>query len=157
MLAGVGGILGLHLSASDREPWPVRVLAAALPPIAACTVYFTLSRGGIFASAFGVAVYLVLGFSRATPGALLAIVPTSAYAFIHAYDADLLVDNDTLRLRRPALAQGRDVCVGARWSACVAAIALRAVALLLDRGVAGAARPRPAARARARGGGRRAS
>ena len=134
MLAGVGAILGLHLSASDREPWPVRVLAAGLPAIAVVTVYLTLSRGGIFASIFGVALYLVLGFSRATPGALLAIVPTSAYAFVHAYDADLLVDNDKFD-SAAALAQGRDV-----WSALLlsvgAAIAIRAVALLLDRGVA---------------------
>ena len=134
MLAGVGAILGLHLSASDREPWPVRVLAAGLPAIAVVTVYLTLSRGGIFASIFGVAIYLVLGFSRATPGALLAIVPTSVYAFVHAYDADLLVDNDKFA-SAAALAQGRDV-----WSVLLlsvgAAIAIRAVALLLDRGVA---------------------
>ena len=134
MLAGVGAILGLHLSASDREPWPVRVLAAGLPAIAVVTVYLTLSRGGIFASIFGVAIYLVLGFSRATPGALLAIVPTSVYAFVHAYDADLLVDNDKFS-SAAALAQGRDV-----WSVLLlsvgAAIAIRAVALLLDRGVA---------------------
>ena len=108
MLAGVGAILGLHLSASDREPWPVRVLAAGLPAIAVVTVYLTLSRGGIFASIFGMAIYLVLGFSRATPGALLAIVPTSVYAFVHAYDADLLVDNDKFS-SAAALAQGRDV------------------------------------------------
>ncbi|HET8953537.1 MAG TPA: O-antigen ligase family protein, partial [Solirubrobacteraceae bacterium] len=134
MLAGVGAILGLHLSASDREPWPVRVLAAGLPAIAVVTVYLTLSRGGIFASIFGMAIYLVLGFSRATPGALLAIVPTSVYAFVHAYDADLLVDNDKFS-SAAALAQGRDV-----WSVLLlsvgAAIAIRAVALLLDRGVA---------------------
>jgi len=134
MLAGVGAILGLHLSASDREPWPVRVLAAGLPAIAVVTVYLTLSRGGIFASIFGMAIYLVLGFSRATPGALLAIVPTSVYAFVHAYDADLLVDNEKFS-SAAALAQGRDV-----WSVLLlsvgAAIAIRAVALLLDRGVA---------------------
>ena len=134
MLAAVGGIIGLHLSASENEPWPVRVLAAPLPALAVCTIYFTLSRGGIFAGIFGVAIYLVLGFSRATPGALLAIVPTSVYAFVHAYDADLLVDNADYT-SAAALAQGREVfstlvlCV-------VAALVIRAVALLLDRGVA---------------------
>ena len=102
ILAGIGGILGLHLTASDREPWPVRVLAAALPPIAACTVYFTLSRGGIFATAFGLVVYLLLGFSRATPGALLALLPPCAIALQRAYDADLLVKDGEFRLgRRP--------------------------------------------------------
>src|SRR4051794_28028452 len=87
MLAGVGGVLGLHLSASEREAWPVRVVAAALPPIAACTVYFTLSRGGIAAAAIGVVAYLLLGFSRATPAALVAIVPPTIIAVSRAYDA----------------------------------------------------------------------
>jgi O-antigen ligase/polysaccharide polymerase Wzy-like membrane protein len=133
LLAGVGGILAFHLSASSSEPWPVRLLAAAVPPIAACTVYFTLSRGGIFATAFGVVVYLVLGFSRATPAALLAIVPTTAFAVKKAYDAALLVDNDKFD-SAAALVQGRDVfstvllCV-------VVAVALRAAGLLLDRGM----------------------
>jgi O-antigen ligase len=134
ILAGIGGVLGLHLSASDREPWPVRVLAAALPPLAACTVYFTLSRGGIFASSFALVVYLLLGFSRATPGALLAIVPTTAYAVVTAYDADLLVDNDRYDTAA-ALAQGRDVA-SAIVLAVVVALVARAVALLLDRGLA---------------------
>jgi hypothetical protein len=133
LLAGLGGVVGLHLSASDREPWPVRVLAAALPPLAAVTVYLTLSRGGIIASAFAVAIYLVLGFSRATPGALLAILPATAYAVLTAYDADLLVDNERFD-SVAALAQGRDVATALVLSA-VAAIVLRALALLLDRGV----------------------
>ena len=130
MLAGVGSILALHLSASEHEPWPVRVLAAAVPPIAACTVYFTLSRGGIFATAFGLAIYLVLGFSRATPAALLAIVPTTFYALTRAYDADILTSPD---YASPAgLAQGRDV-VTAIVVAAVAAVGLRALGLLVDK------------------------
>ena len=154
ILAGIGGILGLHLSASDREPWPVRVLAAALPPLAACTVYLTLSRGGIFASAFALAVYLVLGFSRATPGALLAIVPTTAYAVVKAYDADLLVDNARFDTAA-ALAQGRDVATAIVLAIAVAVVA-RAVARApgpRDRARAGAGSP-SARGARGRGRGR---
>lgn len=132
VLAGIGGIIGLHLSASGREPWPVRVLAAPLPAIAACTVYLTLSRGGIIASLAGLALYLALGFSRATPGALLAIVPTSLYAVMTAYDADLLVD-DARFDTASGLAQGRDVATTILLCA-IAALALRALGLLLDRG-----------------------
>ena len=33
ILAGVGALLALHLSASSREPWPVRVPAAGFVPI----------------------------------------------------------------------------------------------------------------------------
>ncbi len=50
-----------------------------------------------------------------------------------------------VRLARPALAQGRDVRDRARCCASAAAVALRAVALLLDRGRGGAARAGPAA------------
>jgi O-antigen ligase len=133
ILAGIGGVIGLHLSASDREPWPVRVLAAALPPLATCTVYFTLSRGGIFASAVAVVVYLVLGFSRATPGALLALAPATAYALTKAYDADLLVDNERFG-SVAGLAQGREVATAIVVGA-LAAMALRALTLLFDRGM----------------------
>ena len=108
----------------------MRVPAAGLVPIAACAMYFTLSRGGIAASVVGVAAYLVLGFSRATPGALLAIAPPAAIALQKAYDAERLVTESYADAA--GRAQGRDVlgvlviCVGA-------VIALRAVALLIDR------------------------
>ena len=147
VLAGIGGIAGLHLSASSREPWPVRVLAAPLPAIAACTIYLTLSRGGIVASIVGLALYLVLGFSRATPGALLAIVPSTLLVLVTAYDAELLVD-DARFGTAAALAQGRDVATTILLSA-LGAFALRALALLLDRVAAripGPGRLPPAAR-----------
>ena len=130
MLAGVGAILGFHLSASDREPWPVRVIAAALPPIAACTVYFTLSRGGIIATAIGATAYLLLGFSRATPGALLAIGPPLYAAVKRAYDAGILVDNNTFTTAA-AHAEARKVAT-AIVIAAGAAVLLRAVALGSD-------------------------
>src|SRR5687767_14530927 len=41
LIGAAGAVLALHLSASSREPWPVRVLAAAAVPIAAVTVYLT--------------------------------------------------------------------------------------------------------------------
>lgn len=138
MLAGVGVVLGLHLSASEREPWPVRVLAAALPPVAACTVYFTLSRGGIAATAVGLVAYLLLGSSRATPGALLALVPPCVLVLGRAYDADMLV---TPEYASPAgLAQGRDIAL-AMALAAAAAVWLRALTLIVDRLLAGVPGP----------------
>ena len=136
MLAGVGAILGLHLSASDREPWPVRVLAAGLPAIAVVTVYLTLSRGGIFAS--------IVRRWRLPRARLLArdararcwrSCRRASYAFV-------------TRLRRRPARRRRQVLVRGRARAgprrVVRAAAergrrrsrLRAVALLLDRGVA---------------------
>ena len=138
ILAGVGVILALHLSASSREPWWVRVPAAGLVPIAACACYFTLSRGGIAAGAAGLVVYLLVGSSRATPGALLAIVPTTAVAVSKTYGSELLVSREYAEAA--GRAEGREMlttlllCVGA-------ALALRAVALLLDRLMARAPSP----------------
>jgi O-antigen ligase len=140
ILAGVGAILALHLSASSREPWFVRVPAAGLVPIAVCTMYFTLSRGGIAASVIGAAVYVVLGFSRSTPGALLAIAPPVAIALQKAYDAERLVTDSYADAA--GRAQGKEVlgvlviCIGA-------AIALRAAALLVDRLMLRAPSPGP--------------
>ena len=85
----------------------VRVLAAALPPIAAVTVYFTLSRGGVAATGVGLFVYLLLGFSRATPGALLALVPPCAVVLQRAYDARLLVEPDFASAA--GMVEGRDI------------------------------------------------
>ena len=135
LIGAAGAVLALHLSASSREPWPVRVLAAAAVPIAAVTVYLTLSRGGIAAGALGVAVYLVCGFSRATPGALLAIVPPTALVVLRVYDADLLVTEQYAGAA--GRAQGREM-VSALLIAVVATLALRAAALLIDRALAGA-------------------
>src|SRR5918994_89529 len=152
-----GLVLALHLSASSREPWPVRVLAAAAVPIAAVTVYLTLSRGGIAAGALGIAVYLVCGFSRATPGALLAIVPPTALVVLRVYDADRLVTEQYAGAA--GRAQGREM-VTALLIAVAATLALRAAALLIDRALAGAPslgrislRARVAAGAAPRGGG----
>ena len=113
------------------------MLAAAVPPIAACTVYFTLSRGGIFAPAFGLIVYLLLGFSRATPAALLAIVPTSAYA-LTVPTTRIVVSQE---LATPAgIAQGREV-VTAIALAVAAALVLRASVSCSTRGSAASPGP----------------
>ncbi len=129
VLAGVGVVLGFHLSASSEEPRVVRVLAAALPPIAAVTVYFTLSRGGVAATGVGLFVYLLLGFSRATPGALLALVPPCAVVLQRAYDARLLVEPDFASAA--GMVEGREIA-RALGVAVAVAVGLRALALLLD-------------------------
>jgi O-Antigen ligase len=135
LLAGVGIVLALHLSSSLREPWLSRVVAAGFVPVAACTLYFTLSRGGIGVAAIGVVVYLVCGFSRGTPGALLAIVPPTAIAVQRAYDAERLVTPQYADAA--GRAEGREV-VAALLIAVAAALVLRAAALLVDRVARGA-------------------
>ena len=130
LIGAVGAVLALHLSAFSREPWPVRVLAAAVVPLAAVTVFLTLSRGGIAAGALAIVVYLVCGFSRATPGALLAIVPPTTLVVLRVYDAERLVTPEYADAA--GRAEGREIAT-ALAIAVVAAIALRAAALFVDR------------------------
>jgi hypothetical protein len=127
VLAGVGAVLAFHLSASEHEPWPVRILAAPLVPIAACTLYFTLSRGGIAAAGIGAVAYLLLGFSRAAPGALIAIVPAGVVAVRKAYDAEALVSSDWAAATSQA-----DGVVHTLVLACLVTLGLRAVLVGLD-------------------------
>jgi len=147
ILAAANAILALHLSASSREPWPVRALAAGLVPIAACTLYLTLSRGAIAAAGVGLVVYLLCGFSRATPGALMAIIPPTVVMLSKVYGAELLVSDDYAG--SAGRVEGREVSTVLAITV-VAAISLRALALLIDRlmtGVPSLARLPVAARA----------
>jgi len=129
LMSGIGILLGLHLSASPLEHPVTRVVAAALPPVAACTLFLTLSRGGVAATVIAVAVYLVLGFSRGVPAALLAALPACAIAVMAAYDADVLV---TAEAAGPAgVEQGGDV-LRALAVAVPLALVIRAAGLFLD-------------------------
>ena len=83
-------MLALHVTSSIRQPAVARVLAAAAIPAVALCLYFTFSRGGSIAAVFGVAVYLVLGYSRGFVPAFIAVVPTTTFALQRAFDADLL-------------------------------------------------------------------
>lgn len=130
LLAGVGVVLSFHLTASSSEARVVRVLAAAVPVVCATTVYLTLSRGAIIATGIAVVAYFVVGFSRATPGALLAVVPPCAIALSRVYDLDILVSTDYAR--PDGLAEGREA-VRVLVAAVAASVVLRALALLIDR------------------------
>jgi hypothetical protein len=62
-LIGIGIVLMLQVAAGARAA-AVRVLAAAALPALILTIYFTLSRGGIAATAVGIAIYLALAPDR---------------------------------------------------------------------------------------------
>ncbi len=133
MLAALGAIFCLHLTADHREPPPMRILAAAVLPLLASTVFFTFSRASILAGALGVAAYLVLARPRALLGAALATVPLSVLAVSSAYDADLLA---TAQLTTPAaIEQGRDLAWILAGCALGAAL-LRAALIPVDRRLA---------------------
>jgi hypothetical protein len=132
VLAALGLVLLLYVTASVREPAFWRVLAAAAFPAVAVTLYFTFSRGGVLAAAGGLVVYLVLGHSRLFLPALLAIGPPTAVALTTAFDADLLATERFAS--QAAAAQREEVLV--TLALCVAgAGVLRALLLFADAGL----------------------
>jgi O-Antigen ligase len=90
IIAGLGIVLSFHLTGATDEPWPVRVLAAALIPLEAGTLYFTFSRSSIAACFIGLIVYVLVARPRMLLSGLLAAGPTTAIAVKAAYDANLL-------------------------------------------------------------------
>jgi hypothetical protein len=141
---GYWNALGLvaALAASSRsgspsdldEPRPVRVLAAAVLPALAVTVYLTLSRGAIGAAAVGILVFVVLGRPRGLVTALPAVALPAAYAVARAYDLDVLVDGFDPR-SAAAAAAGSDL-TRATLLACAAAAVLRGLGTLADAPIA---------------------
>ncbi len=143
-LAAALGLLGsLHLTASLDEARWVRVVAAAGPPLAACALYFTFSRGAMAAVALGLVVYPVLARPGALPAALLATVPPTVAAVAAAYGADLLATEDFAS--PAAIEQGRDLAVVVGLAALAAVVIRLALVRTDDRVARGIRRltPRP--------------
>lgn len=142
LLLGLGAILSLHLTASEREPVAIRVIAAAAAPVFATALYFTLSRGAIAATVVGLVGYLVLARPRGALAGILAVLPSCGLALVAAYDADLLVSTDPTS--PAAIAQGEDAAVIIAVSVVLAAV-IRLAGVPLDRRL-GRARVGPTAR-----------
>jgi hypothetical protein len=110
---GLLTVLGLtfftHLTCSEREPAPLRVIGAAAIPILAATLYFTFSRGSIAVTVFAVVVYLGLARPRALVSGLLAGGPAAAIAVVAATKAELLGGHEPTTAA--AAAQGEDVAL----------------------------------------------
>jgi O-antigen ligase len=130
ILAAIGLLLAVGLTANDRESRVPRALAAAAVPVFACTLLFTFSRGAIAVTAVGLVAYLVLARQRALPAGLLAVVPPTLIALVVAYDADELASLHPATAR--GVAQGKDVAL-AIGLAMLAAGVLRIALTILDR------------------------
>src|SRR5829696_2019051 len=133
VLSAVGLVLLFHVTSSARQPAVARVLAAAAFPVVAVTLYFTFSRGGSLAAIAGLAIYVVLGHSRAFLPALLAVAPATAIALNRAFDSDLLAG---ARFDTPAAAGERSDVLTMLVICAVAAGVVRAVLLLGDQRLA---------------------
>jgi hypothetical protein len=90
LLCALGFTFATHLTSSDREPAPLRVVGAAALPILATTLYFTFSRGSMLVAALGVVAYVILARPRALVSGLLAGGPAVAVAVVSATRADVL-------------------------------------------------------------------
>jgi O-antigen ligase len=109
LLAALGIVLAFHITCSLGERRPARVLAAAVIPLLAATLFFTFSRGAIAAGAVGVVVYVLVARPSGLLSGVLATAPASAVLILVAYHANLL---DTVDPTTPAaVSQGHRVAL----------------------------------------------
>lgn len=119
MLATLAMVLAFHLTCSLSERRLVRVLAAAVLPLLAATLFFTFSRGAIVAGVIALVVYLFVGRPRGLLSGALATAPVTTILLVVAYKANLL---DTVDPTTPAAtSQGHRVALVA--AVCVAVAA----------------------------------
>jgi hypothetical protein len=130
LLATLAIVLAFHLTCTLTERRPIRVVAAALVPPLAATVFFTFSRGSMVAGAIGLVVYALVGRPRGLLSGILATVPASAFLVVAAYKANLL---DTVDPTTPAaVSQGHRVALAAVLCVLVAASLRWLLAARLD-------------------------
>jgi O-antigen ligase len=130
LLAAFGLTFFTHLTCSEREPAPLRVIGAAALPILATTLYFTFSRGSMLVAALAVVAYFALARPRALVTGLLAAGPAVAIAVVAATRADLLGGDEPTTAA--AAAQGEHIVLVV--GLCVLGAALsRALLLPVDR------------------------
>lgn len=119
LLAALGIVYALHLTCTLGERKWVRVLAAAVLPLLAATLFFTFSRGAMAAGAVGLVAYVLIARPSALLSGVLATAAPTAALILIAYHANLL---DTVDPTTPAaVAQGHRVALAAL--VCVAACA----------------------------------
>lgn len=117
-----------HSSSADRSR-VARVLAAAVFPVAAATLYFTFSRGAVALTLVGIVLYLVLARPRLALSTVLAVAAPTAVILVACYRADVL--NTVEAASAAGAAEGHDVA-RVLALACLGAAVLRALLLWLD-------------------------
>jgi len=149
LLAALGIVLAFHLACTLGERRLVRVLAAALVPLLAATLFFTFSRGAMAAGAIGLAVYVLVARPRGLLSGALASAPGTVALLVVAYQANLL---DTVDPTIPAaVSQGHRVALAAGVCAAVCGGLRLLLAVVLDpRLERSAGAPRMSARTRRR-------
>jgi O-antigen ligase len=130
LLAALGIVLALHLACTLSERRLVQILAAALVPLLAATLFFTFSRGAMAASAIGLVVYVLVARPRGLLSGALASVPGTVVLILVAYHANLL---DTVEPTTPAaVSQGHRVALVAGVCALLCGGLRLLLAIVLD-------------------------
>lgn len=130
LLAALGIVLAFHLTCALSERRFARILAAAVVPLLAATLFFTFSRGAMAAVAVGLAVYVLVARPRGLLSGALATLPATTALVVVAYHANLL---DTIDPTTPAaVAQGHHVAVAAGICAAMCAALRLLFVIALD-------------------------
>jgi O-antigen ligase/polysaccharide polymerase Wzy-like membrane protein len=140
LMSGVGIILCGHLTSSDREPGPARVLGAAAVPLLATVLLYTSSRASVWGSLAAVALYVGVGRPRLLPSAALATAPAAAAALAAANPPGALTGPHPTGPE--AVATGHRILLIVALSMLGAAVA-RWLLLRLDRRLSAVAWPSP--------------
>jgi O-antigen ligase len=136
LLAALGIVLAFHLTCSLGERRVVRILAAAVIPLLAATLFFTFSRGAIAAGSVGLVLYILVARPRGLVSGVLATAPAGVVLIVAAYHANLL---DTVDPTTPAaVSQGHHVALVAGICAAACAALRLFLALGLDPRLRGA-------------------
>ncbi len=130
LLAALGLVLAFHITCSLRERRPARIVAAALMPLLAATLFFTFSRGAIAAGAAGLLVYVLVARPSGLLSGALATLPATAALVLVAYHANLLDTVDPTSTA--AVIQGHHVALVAGICALAGAGLRLLLALTLD-------------------------
>ena len=133
IMAGVGIVFCLYLASRARGAVVPRLLGAAAVPALAATLFCTFSRGAILATIIGVIVFAAVARPRGLIAGVLATLPTAAIAVIAAYRAGVLATPDPTTAA--GVAQGRNVALVVG-GCMLAALAIRAGGLMLDKRLA---------------------
>jgi hypothetical protein len=128
LFALCGMLLAAHLACSCREPPVLRILGTAAIPVFAVTILLTYSRAALLLAPVALAAYVLLAQPRGVVSALMAAVPSTAFALLAAYQANLISNGDT---SAAAVHQGRALTTSIAL-ACAAAAAARLSLLSLD-------------------------
>jgi hypothetical protein len=124
LLAALGIVLAFHLTCTLGERRLARILAAAVVPLLAATLFFTFSRGAMAAGVIGLVVYVLVARPSGLLSGALATAPASAVLIVLAYHANFL--DRANATTAGAVSQGHRVALAAGICAAVCA-GLRAI------------------------------